>query len=149
VCSLKWSGSGKLLASGAKDGLLNIWDLSKSTPLRRFTHRAVVKAIAWCPHQSNQLASGEGVDNGCIKLWNVDAGTCLKSVETGSHVSELLWNQDEKELLSSHCHGEHQLTLWKYPSIVKMAELACDASDVTFMAEVCLLLNWFCYLKMS
>jgi cell division cycle 20, cofactor of APC complex len=84
---------GEATCKGAKDGLLNRWCLSKGTTLRRFSHRTVEKAIAWCPHQSNQLASGEGVDKRCIKLLDVDSGTCLKSVETGSHVLELLWNK--------------------------------------------------------
>lgn len=148
VCSLKWSGSGKQLASGGSDGLLHIWDLSKCTQLHRFNHRALVKAIAWCPYQRNILASGETEENGCIKLWDVNTGTCLKSVETGSHVSGLLWNKKESELLSSHWNGHHQLMLWKYPkypSLVKTAELYGDASGVIFMAEVCKLLDWVCY----
>nr|CAD1821298.1 unnamed protein product [Ananas comosus var. bracteatus] len=68
VCGLKWSGSGQQLASGGNDNLLHIWDLSMASSAlapgqnqwrHRFEdHMAAVKALAWCPFQSNLLASG-------------------------------------------------------------------------------------------
>ena len=146
VCGLKWSGSGRLLASGGNDSLLHIWDLSmaSSTPapgqnqwVNRFEdHIAAVKALAWCPFQSNLLTSGGGDSDRCIKLWNTDTGTCLNSVNTGSQVCSLLWNKNERELLSSHGFTQNQLTLWKYPSMVKTAELTGHSSRVLFMAQV-------------
>ncbi|XP_020246789.1 cell division cycle 20.2, cofactor of APC complex-like [Asparagus officinalis] len=143
VCGLKWSGSGQQLASGGNDNLLHIWDLSmsSSTPspnqnqyVHRFEdHMAAVKALAWCPFQSNLLASGGGGSDRCIKFWNTHTGACLNSIDTRSQVCSLLWNKNERELLSSH--GFTQLTLWKYPSMVKMAELTGHTSRVLFMAQ--------------
>ncbi|CAA2961589.1 cell division cycle, cofactor of APC complex-like [Olea europaea subsp. europaea] len=70
-------------------------------------HTAAVKALAWCPFQGNLLASsGVGSDR-CIKFWNMHTGVCLNSVDTGS-----------------------QLTLWRYPSMVKIAKLTGHASRV-------------------
>nr|GEV43089.1 cell division cycle 20.2, cofactor of APC complex-like [Tanacetum cinerariifolium] len=60
-------------------------------------------------------------------------GAHLNSVDTGSQVSSLLWNRHERELLSSH--GGNQLTLWKYPSMVKLKELHGHSSRVLQMAE--------------
>ncbi|PKA45967.1 Protein fizzy-like 2 [Apostasia shenzhenica] len=148
VCGLKWSSSGQLLASGGNDNLMHIWDISmagsSSTAapnqnqwLHRFEdHNAAVKALAWCPFQSNLLASGGGGTDQCIKLWNTQTGACLNSVDTGSQVCGLLWNKNERELLSSHGFTQNQLTLWKYPSMVKMAELSGHTSRVLFMAQV-------------
>jgi cell division cycle protein 20 (cofactor of APC complex) len=99
-------------------------------------HLAAVKALAWCPFQSNLLASGGGGGDRCIKFWNTHTGACLNSVDTGSQVCALLWNKKEKELLSSHGFTQNQLTLWKYPSMVKMAELNGHTSRVLFMAQV-------------
>lgn len=136
VCGLKWSGSGKYLASGGNDNLLHIWDLSTSNPIHQFNHHtAAVKALAWCPFQSNLLASGGGGNDRCIKFWNVNTGSCLSSVDTGSQVCALLWNKNERELLSSHGYAENQLTLWKYPSMTKMAELTGHTSRVLYMAQ--------------
>lgn len=147
VCGLKWSESGKQLASGGNDNLLHIWDQSMTATssatarnqnqwLHRFEgHNAAVKALAWYPFQSNLLASGGGGADRCIKFWNTHTGACLNSVETDSQVCGLLWNRNERELLSSHGYIQNQLTLWKYPSMVKVAELHGHTSRVLYMAQ--------------
>lgn len=109
VCGLKWSSSGHQLASGGNDNVVHIWDrsvVSSNSPtnwLHRFEeHTAAVKALAWCPFQGNLLASGGGGGDHCIKLWNTHTGARLNSFDTGSQVCSLLWNKNERELLSSH-----------------------------------------------
>lgn len=143
VCGLKWSASGSQLASGGNDNLLYIWDraTASSNSATQWLHRledhtSAVKALAWCPFQGNLLASGGGSGDRCIKFWNTHTGACLNSIDTGSQVCSLLWNKNERELLSSHGFTQNQLTLWKYPSMVKMAELNGHTSRVLFMAQV-------------
>ncbi|XP_057971705.1 cell division cycle 20.2, cofactor of APC complex-like [Malania oleifera] len=142
VCGLKWSASGQQLASGGNDNLLHIWDrsmASSNSPThwlhRMEDHTAAVKALAWCPFQANLLASGGGGGDRCIKFWNTHTGACLNSVDTGSQVCALLWNKNERELLSSHGFTQNQLTLWKYPSMVKIGELTGHTSRVLFMTQ--------------
>lgn len=142
VCGLKWSASGQQLASGGNDNLLHIWDRSMASSnsptqwLHRLEeHTAAVKALPWCPFQGNLLASGGGGGDRCIKFWNTHTGVCLNSVDTGSQVCALLWNKNERELLSSHSFTQNQLTLWKYPSMVKIAELTGHTSRVFFMVQ--------------
>ncbi|KAJ1699609.1 hypothetical protein LUZ63_008121 [Rhynchospora breviuscula] len=139
VCGLQWSPCGKHLASGGKDQLLNIWDISRSSdssPLHRFNnHTAAVRGVAWCPFENNLLASGGGETDRCIKFWNVSAGTCVKSLETESEVCGLLWNKKEHELLSSHGPDKNQITVWKYPSMFKISELTRHTSSVLYMSQ--------------
>ncbi|PON82002.1 Guanine nucleotide-binding protein, beta subunit [Trema orientale] len=142
VCGLKWSASGQQLASGGNDDLLHIWDrsMASSNSATQWLHRlddhtSSVKALAWCPFQSNLLASGGGSGDCCIKFWNTSTGACLNSVDTGSQVCALLWNKNERELLSSHGLTQNQLTLWKYPAMVKMAELTGHTSRVLYMTQ--------------
>ncbi|XP_028784837.1 cell division cycle 20.2, cofactor of APC complex [Neltuma alba] len=142
VCGLKWSSSGQQLASGGNDNLVHIWDssmTSSSSPThwlhRLEDHRAAVKALAWCPFQGNLLATGGGGGDQCIKFWNTHTGACINSVNTGSQVCALLWNKNERELLSSHGFTQNQLILWKYPSMVKMAELTGHTSRVLYMTQ--------------
>ncbi|CAN4089409.1 unnamed protein product [Withania somnifera] len=142
VCGLKWSASGQQLASGGNDNLLHIWDrsMASSNSTAHWLHRledhtAAVKGLAWCPFQGNLLASGGGGSDRCIKFWNTHTGACLNSIDTGSQVCSLLWNKNERELLSSHGFTQNQLTLWKYPSMVKVAELTGHTSRVLFMAQ--------------
>ncbi|KAJ9556236.1 hypothetical protein OSB04_010850 [Centaurea solstitialis] len=136
VCGLKWSTSGQQLASGGNDNLLFIWDRSSNQRLHRFSdHSSAVKALAWCPFQSNLLASGGGIGDQCVKFWNSNTGVCLNSVNTGSQVSCLLWNRHEREILSSHGFDDNQLILWKYPSMVKLAELHGHTKRVLHMSQ--------------
>nr|GMD70308.1 cell division cycle 20.2, cofactor of APC complex-like [Ipomoea batatas] len=157
VGALDWNNH--ILTTGGMDGLINnndvrasswlveenllhIWDRStaSSNSLTKWLHRfedhtAAVKALAWCPFQGNLLASGGGGGDRCIKFWNAHTGACVNSVDTGSQVCSLLWSKNERELLSSHGFTQNQLTLWKYPSLVKMAELTGHTSRVLFMAQ--------------
>ncbi|RZC73987.1 hypothetical protein C5167_049468 [Papaver somniferum] len=142
VLKQQWSASGQQLASGGNDNLLHIWDrsvASSNSPTqwlhRLEDHTAAVKALAWCPFQANLLASGGGGGDRCIKFWNTHTGACLNSVDAGSQVCSLLWNKNERQLLSSHGFTQNQLTLWKYPSMVKIAELTGHTSRVLYMAQ--------------
>ncbi|RWR86338.1 cell division cycle 20.2, cofactor of APC complex [Cinnamomum micranthum f. kanehirae] len=142
VCGLKWSSTGRQLASGGKDHLLCIWERSMASSnsatqrLHRFnSHKATVKALAWCPFQHNMIASGGGSEDHSIKFWDINTGTCLNSFNTGSQVCSLLWSKNERELLSSHALIENQLILWKYPSMDKIAELKGHTSTGLFMAQ--------------
>jgi len=144
VCGLKWSPSGNFLASGGNDNLLNIWDERYTSapnqvcdqPLHRLdAHQAAVKALAWCPWQKNLLASGGGTADRMIRFWNANTGACLNEVDTHSQVCALQWSQHDKELVSSHGYSHNQVILWKYPSMVKVAELTGHTSRVLHMAQ--------------
>ena len=142
VCGLKWSLDGKQLASGGNDNVVHIWDMSavsSNSPTRwlyKFDeHKAAVKALAWCPFRGNLLASGGGGGDCCVKLWNTGMGERVNSVDTGSQVCALLWSKNERELLSSHGLTQNQLTLWKYPSMLKIVELHGHTSRVLHMTQ--------------
>ncbi|RVW98234.1 Cell division cycle 20.5, cofactor of APC complex [Vitis vinifera] len=106
VCGLKWSITGNKLASGGNENLIYIWEASKmcsSNFLHRFSgHQAAVKALAWCPYQSDVLASGGGTLDGCIKIWNIQKGTCINSIGANAQICGLEWNRHHKEILSGH-----------------------------------------------
>ena len=51
-------------------------------------------------------------------------------------VCALQWNPHERELLSSHGFSQNQLCLWKYPSMVKMAEFTGHTARVLHLARV-------------
>jgi len=161
VCGLSWSMDGTQLASGGNDNILNIWDINSMTDSSsnnrnntnlnsnfdnnsmhsgiapRFSlmdHQAAVKALAWCPWQSNLLASGGGTADRKIKFWNTTTGKCLNSIDTNSQVCSLLWNKQHREIISSHGFSQNQLCIWKYPTMNKVAELTGHTSRVLHMA---------------
>ncbi|PWA99638.1 WD40 repeat-containing protein [Artemisia annua] len=108
---------GDQLASGGNDNRIFIWNLASNQRLRCFSdHTAATKALAWCPFENNLLASGGELGDHCIKFWNTNTdGEPLNYVDTGSQ-----W---------------HQLTLRKYPSMVKLTELHRHSSRVLQMTE--------------
>lgn len=141
VCGLKWSPDAKYLASGGNDNLVNIWAAEAAStsngtnPVHVLNeHQAAVRAIAWCPWQSNTLATGGGTADRCIKFWNVSNGSCTNSVDTKSQVCSLLFSKNYKELISAHGFANNQLTVWKYPSMVKQVDLVGHTQRVLQMA---------------
>jgi cell division cycle protein 20 (cofactor of APC complex) len=124
VCGLKWSPDGSQLASGGNDNLVNIWDARTTTAKYTKTdHTAAVKALAWCPWQSNLLATGGGQEDRKINFWNSATGARLSSMDTGSQVTGILWSKTYRELISSHGSNDNQLIIWKYPTMQKIWEV--------------------------
>jgi cell division cycle protein 20 (cofactor of APC complex) len=137
VCGLKWSPDGRHLASGSNDNTIKIWagnNVISTTPLHCLTnHVAAVKALAWCPWHSSLLASGAGTADRCIKFWNVVTGQCLNSVDTKSQVCGLLWSLEHRELVSGHGYSQNQLSIWKYPTMMKVCELVGHTGRILHM----------------
>uniref|UniRef100_A0AAY4AMU4 Anaphase-promoting complex subunit 4 WD40 domain-containing protein n=1 Tax=Denticeps clupeoides TaxID=299321 RepID=A0AAY4AMU4_9TELE len=115
VCGLKWSPDGKYLASGGNDSMVYVWsgiqEGSAQTALHSFNdHQGAVKALAWCPWQPNILASGGGTSDRHIRIYLIS-------------------------VISVSSHGfSDNLTIWKYPSLTKVADLFGHEGRVLNMA---------------
>uniref|UniRef100_A0A8C7ZU66 Cell division cycle 20 homolog n=1 Tax=Oryzias sinensis TaxID=183150 RepID=A0A8C7ZU66_9TELE len=131
VCGLQWSPDGRYLASGGNDNLVCVWPRVHEGSAGNDTqfvncwseHQGAVKALAWCPWQSNILASGGGTSDRHIRIWNVNSGSCISSLDTQSQVSSLVFAPNYKELVSAHGYAHNNVVIWKYPSFSKVAEL--------------------------
>uniref|UniRef100_A0A3B5KHK0 Cell division cycle 20 homolog n=1 Tax=Takifugu rubripes TaxID=31033 RepID=A0A3B5KHK0_TAKRU len=131
VCGLQWSPDGRYLASGGNDNLVCVWPRVQDGGLGNRTqaihkwsdHQGAVKALAWCPWQHNILASGGGTSDRHIRIWNVNSGSCISSLDTQSQVSALLFAPNYKELVSTHGCADNNVVIWKYPSLTKVVEL--------------------------
>jgi len=135
VCGLKWSPDGKYLASGANDNVVNVWNEAGGQHCAPLTgHTAAVKALAWCPWQSNLLASGGGTADRSINFWNVNTGVSVNRIDAGSQVSSLLWNKEHREIISGHGFADNQLSIWSYPTMSKVADLTGHTDRVLSMA---------------
>ena len=103
-------------------------------------HKAAVKALAWCPLETNLLASGGGTKDKSIKFWNTDTGTELCGLKTSAQICSLIWSKNSKEIVSSHGYEKNELFVWKYmpnksdSPIVKTAELCGHESRVLHLA---------------
>jgi len=135
VCGLSWSIDGSQLASGGNDNKCIIWDVNSTSP--KFVLEdscAAVKALAWCPFQKNLLATGSGTADRHIRFYNTLTGAVVNTIDTKSQVCSLVWSKTEKEILSSHGFSQNQLTVWKYPTMVKVGELTGHTERVLHTA---------------
>ncbi|XP_072270074.1 cell division cycle protein 20 homolog B [Pyxicephalus adspersus] len=139
ICSLKWSPSEKLLASGSSDGLLNIWSydpgsVKLKTPLQSIPHPTAVKAMNWCPWLSETLAVGGGMTDGQIRIWDTTTGKNINSTNTNSQICSILWLPDTRELATSHGAPGNQVTFWQYPTLTKKTEICGQKGRVLYLA---------------
>lgn len=133
VCGLKWSPDGTQLASGGNDNMCCIWDANSANDTARYTltdANAAVKALAWNPVEPGLLATGCGTADRHIRFYNTLSGDVVNTIDTESQVCSLIWAPDGKEILSSHGFSQNQLTVWKYPTMAKVAELTGHTSRV-------------------
>eukprot|EP00792_Barthelona_sp_PAP020_P006118 TRINITY_DN2912_c1_g1_i1.p1 TRINITY_DN2912_c1_g1~~TRINITY_DN2912_c1_g1_i1.p1 ORF type:complete len:414 (-),score=86.05 TRINITY_DN2912_c1_g1_i1:44-1285(-) len=136
ICGLEWSPNGQQLASGGNDNIVAVWRESTDAPIIQLNqHRAAVKALAWCPWQNNLLCTGGGTADRTLKFWSTSSrGVLLNSIDTGSQVCSVKWSQNTRELVSGHGFQQHQLIIWKYPKMTKVAELTGHTERVLHLA---------------
>ncbi|CAK7342187.1 unnamed protein product [Dovyalis caffra] len=111
VCGLKWSPSSQQLASGGNDNLLFIWDRSM-TSSNSPTH--------WLHRLQDHRAAVKAL------AWRPFQTNLLVSGGGGN---------DRFVLSSGTSMSENCLALWKYQSMVKMAEVRGHNSRVLFMTQ--------------
>lgn len=135
VCGLDYSSDG-ILASGGNDNVVCIWDQCNTTsPLYQLTaHRAAVKALKWCPWQ-RILATGGGSADRQVCIWNGSSGKLLQSADAQSQVTGVAWGTQERELLTAHGYSRNQLSLWKFPSLAKAADIEGHSGRVLGLAQ--------------
>jgi cell division cycle protein 20 (cofactor of APC complex) len=132
VCGLEWRADGAQLATGGNDNMVNIWD-ARALAAPKFTktnHRAAVKALSWCPWQSNLLATGGGSNDRQIYFWNTTTGARINHIPTDSQVTSLRWSTHYKEIVSSGGFPDNSLSIWSYPTGVKNMEVPAHESRV-------------------
>ncbi|NXW57362.1 CD20B protein, partial [Eurystomus gularis] len=128
ICSLKWSLTNQLLASGSNDGMLSIWPNDpgvklQSQPLKTIPHVSAVKAMNWCPWHSKVLATGGGMQDGVLRIWNINREKIIRSAATDSQICSLIWVPQTSELMTGQGLPGNQVKIWKYSTLTNSSEL--------------------------
>ncbi|XP_056275794.1 cell division cycle protein 20 homolog B-like [Pseudoliparis swirei] len=142
VCGLQWSPKGDWLASGSPEGLLRIWGggiagVTRShQPIVTMRQPSAVKAMGWCPWQRNIIATGGGWNDGELRVWDTDLGTCVTSAKTNSQICSLRWAEKKKCLVSGHGLPHHQVSCWSwdFPSLSPVRQLSGHSHRVLHLA---------------
>jgi WD40 repeat protein len=105
VNSLVFSPDGAILATGHYDGSIRIFDAKTGQSLKNMSTTGVVESLAFSP-DGRILATGESYDSTAVKLWLVDTGELLRTLDGHTHGVDLLaFSPDGKYLASASYDG--------------------------------------------
>ncbi|KAI4211157.1 MAG: hypothetical protein LQ351_006057 [Letrouitia transgressa] len=101
IRTIAWNPTGHLIATGAADRTLRIWNPEKpqvknSTELKG--HTAAIERVAWNPVKEAELASVSS--DGTCKFWDVKTKTCTASVPLGGEGLTIAWSGDGSVVLA-------------------------------------------------
>jgi cell division cycle protein 20 (cofactor of APC complex) len=135
VCGIEMAHNSWLFASGGNDNKVCIWDIRKEAPLFiQDDYDAAVKALSWCPWQSNLLATGAGTGDRRLRFWNTSTNSCLRHVETDSQICGVMWSPLVSEVITAHGYMDNDLALWKYPSLDKIVSIQAHETRILHSA---------------
>jgi len=114
IFSLAVSPDGSLLASGAWDRTLRIWDLKTGT--LRFPEMTAISSpvtVAWSPDGRHIAAAYEGR---YLRVWALPAGLPVRTIATGGAISMARFGPDGRSVLphsgSNHLASQQQIQLY-------------------------------------
>ncbi|MCS6936254.1 MAG: WD40 repeat domain-containing protein [Candidatus Bipolaricaulota bacterium] len=102
VTSVAFSPDGKLLASGAQDNTVKLWEVASGQEVRTLSgHTSYVRSVAFSP-DGRLLASG-ALDQ-TIKLWEVASGSLVRTLSGPTNiVFSVAFSPDGQLLASDSC----------------------------------------------
>ncbi|KAK3337298.1 WD40 repeat-containing protein [Cercophora scortea] len=105
--SIAWNPLGTLVATGAADKTLRVWNPEK--PNVRFStelkgHAAGIEKVAFNPVKDAELASVS--NDGVVKFWDVRTKACVNEVKGLGNAHTLAWAPDGSSLLVGNRSGD-------------------------------------------
>ncbi|KAG2112690.1 WD40-repeat-containing domain protein [Suillus discolor] len=112
VLSMALSPDGKTVACGCEDGIVRLWDISRSRVIKTWTehtaadHHYAVISISWSPNGGKVVC---GNMDGMFRVWNVKSGKIiLGPIEIGEYVYGVRYSTDGKMIST----GGNMLRVW-------------------------------------
>jgi WD40 repeat protein len=115
--SVKFHPNGRYLLSGAKDAMLNIYDIKKSCELIKSipAHNYAIYSIVFSPDE--KLFATASRDK-TIKIWNADTFEIIKRIDKdkleghNNSVNKLLWSRYKDYLISTG--DDRMVMVWEF-----------------------------------
>lgn len=139
VTGLEFSLDGRYLAAGAEicefgvfEGITSKSYFKQTINLR---NKKIPQSVAWCPWKMSSLAIGGPADrkDGNISVWNIHSQEKLSEMNTDSPVTNVRWNSETKELVSSHGYPSAKVQIWKSSDLQLVGKLTGYSGYITDM----------------
>ena len=129
--SLSYSPDGNLIATGAWDNKVRIWDVKKGICISTFTgHEEPVLSVTFSP-DGKFVASGGATFDQTILIWDIVKGTCIANlVGHKGGVKYLSYSPDGKFLISAS--EAHELRIWDIESHKCLEIIECFSMPEIF-----------------
>ncbi|KAK8883148.1 hypothetical protein M9Y10_045796 [Tritrichomonas musculus] len=96
-------------------------------------HQAAIRALAFSPTSDSIIVTGGGTSDKTIKMWDINTGDTIYSIDTGSQVCNLFWNEEYNEIFSTHGFSQNHLALWRGFDLSAIAQFYEHKQRVLFM----------------
>jgi len=116
INSLKISKSNKIGSSSSFEKDCYVWDLKKlEKPFNIFVHQTKINSLDWCQWDSTILCTGN--EDSTIKFWDINKNKLKSSIETKSPVYSVMFNRNNKEIISTHGGELNEINKWNYKDL--------------------------------
>ena len=114
IKSLAFSPNGNALASGSKDRIVRVWDAQTGSLRQALAgHTDAIRVVAFTP-DGKLLASA---DDKNLKVWEVDTGKLLRTIDDIKEVSSIAFSPDGKLMVTA---SEEAVGLWDASTWTKL-----------------------------
>ncbi|MEK8019583.1 MAG: NB-ARC domain-containing protein [Candidatus Parabeggiatoa sp.] len=109
ILSVTFSPDGKILATGATNGEIRLWQVTNSSPILTLQgHSDWIQSIAFSP-DGQMIASGS--DDRTVKLWDSHTGQCLNTRSYTKWVRSVAFSPDGQMIADGS--EDFTIKLWK------------------------------------
>lgn len=105
-------------------------ELKPGDEKHKWTHKAAVKAIAFCPWQEGLIATGGGLKDQCIHFHHTASGTTLATIDVSAQVTSLVWSSTRREIVATLGFAQpthpYRVAIFSWPACHLIAAIPWD-----------------------